>query len=101
MKIGNLEPKAPVASVGQERKAPAAGQAPAAGAGAAAGEASAKVQLSDTASMLVQDSTPEFDAEKVKRIAQAIRDGKYEINAEAIADKLIGNAQELLGKSSH
>jgi negative regulator of flagellin synthesis FlgM len=37
-----------------------------------------------------------FDTEKVKRIADAIRDGKYEIDANAIADKLIANAQELL-----
>ena len=35
---------------------------------------------------------------KVERIAQAIRDGKFSINAEVIADKLITNAEELLGR---
>ena len=40
-----------------------------------------------------------FDQAKVDRIAQAIRDGNYQINADAIADKLISNAQELLGKA--
>ena len=43
----------------------------------------------------------EAEAEKVARISQAIADGSFRINAEAIADKLIANAQELLGKSSH
>jgi len=34
----------------------------------------------------------------VDRIAQAIRDGQFKINPEAIADKLIQNAEELLGR---
>ena len=41
-----------------------------------------------------------FDADKVKRISEAIRDGKFSVNADAIADKLIANAQELLGAVS-
>ena len=41
---------------------------------------------------------PAFDTAKVERIAQAIRDGKFTVNAEAIADKLIVNAEELLGR---
>jgi negative regulator of flagellin synthesis FlgM len=40
-----------------------------------------------------------FDAAKVERIAQAIRDGQLKINAGAIADKLISNAQELLDRT--
>ena len=39
-----------------------------------------------------------FDGAKVERIAGAIRDGKFTVNAEAIADKLITNAEELLGR---
>ena len=62
-------------------------------------EASAKVELSSTAATLNQKAVnPEFDAEKVQKIAQAISDHSYKVNAEAIADKLIANAQELLGK---
>ena len=40
------------------------------------------------------NSTPR----RSRRIAQAIADGRFKVNAEAIADKLIANAQELLGK---
>ena len=64
--------------------------------------ASTHVALSDAAAMLsVGDNMPEFDTDKVSRVAQAIRDGKYKVNHEAIADKLITNAQELLGKVAH
>ena len=63
---------------------------------------SAQVQLSPAASALAaQGNTADFDAEKVSRIAQAIRDGKFEVNAEAIADKLIDNTRELIGPRSH
>jgi negative regulator of flagellin synthesis FlgM len=43
-------------------------------------------------------SDPTFDSAKVERIAGAIRDGKFTVNPEAIADKLIVNAEELLGR---
>lgn len=90
MKIGPLEPNAPAL--------PAAGERKAAAAPAGAAEASAQVQLSSTA-LGAGAADGSFDAAKVDRIAQAIRDGKFEVNAEAIADKLIANAQELLGKA--
>ena len=38
-----------------------------------------------------------FDAAKVQRIGDAIRNGQFKVNPDAIADKLIANAQELLG----
>lgn len=99
MKIGPLEPKVPVAPAGSDRAAAAPAQAHPA---TAAHEPSAQVALSPAASsLLVHDGNAEFDAEKVQRIAQAIRDGRYEVNAEAIADKLIANACELLDRSSH
>ena len=91
MKIGSVDSK-PVSTTPAERKpnaAPAAGKA----------EASAQVDLSAAASVLTeQGSDPAFDTAKVERIAQAIRDGKFTVNAEAIADKLIINAEELLGR---
>lgn len=91
MKIGPLESK-PVATPAAERKnAPAPAQTRA--------EPSAKVALSPAASSLAGASVdPTFDSAKVERIAQAIRDGKFTVNAEAIADKLIVNAEELLGR---
>jgi len=61
-------------------------------------EASAQVALSTAASLRAAgQADPTFDSAKVERIATAIRDGEFKINAEVIADKLIINAKELLG----
>ena len=92
MKIGPLDTKPAAAPVAGDRKAtaPAAGTTP---------EPSTQVELSSAATLRGTDAADgSFDAEKVERIAQAIRDGKFRVNPEAIADKLIANAQELLGK---
>ena len=63
-------------------------------------DSSTQVQLSPEATMLSNASAdPSFDSEKVERIAQAIRDGSFSINPGAIADKLLSNAQEVLGRS--
>ena len=91
MKIGHIENKAAATPAVTERKAAAT---PAAGAVA---EPSAKVELSTAVSQLASGESV-FDADKVKRVSDAIRDGKFVIDPEAIADKLISNAQELLGK---
>lgn len=98
MKIGSLNNATAADAITGERKA---ATAPRTSAGAKGTEASAQVQLSSTASLLTQGATdPTFDTAKVDRIAQAIRDGRFQVNAEAIADKLISNAQELLGSAS-
>ena len=95
MKIGHLENKPATPPVSERKPGTAATPAPGAGGGV---EASAKVALSPTVSQLAAGSTEGvFDAEKVQRISDAIRDGKFTVNADAIADKLIANAQELLG----
>ena len=102
MKIGNPAEKrnvVPADKTGTPAKATAEAAKQAAGAaGAAAADPSAKVELSNAASTLATGSTADFDAAKVERISQAISDGRYKVNAELIADKLIANAQELLGK---
>ena len=41
---------------------------------------------------------PHFDAAKVEAIKAAIRDGSLQVNAEAIADKLLASVAELLKK---
>ena len=91
MKIGPLESK-PVGTPATERKnQPAQPQPPT--------EPSAQVALSPAAKGLAGASADAaFDTAKVERIAQAIRDGKFTVNPEAIADKLIVNAEELLGR---
>jgi negative regulator of flagellin synthesis FlgM len=97
MKIGPLESKPNAVPVTGDRKAQGNPATPAGG----AAEPSTHVALSSTSALLGADPADgAFDAEKVKRIAQAIRDGKFEVNPEAIADKLIANAQDLLGKTS-
>ena len=95
MKIGHLENKSVTPTPGERKSGTAA--APAA-AGAKSAEPSAKVELSTTAAQLAAGGTEGvFDTQKVQRISDAIRDGKFRVNPEAIADKLIANAQEVLG----
>jgi negative regulator of flagellin synthesis FlgM len=100
MKIGQLDnsPK-PAAPASRQTPTPADSGAKTT---AAAPEAGTKVELSAAASALAaQGSSADFDADKVARIAQAIRDGKFEVNAEAIADKLIAHTRDLLTPRSH
>jgi negative regulator of flagellin synthesis FlgM len=94
MKIGPVDIHTAATPATSERKA-SSGPVPAA-------EPSARVELSSQAALSSPEaSRADFDSEKVERIAQAIRDGKFQINAEAIADQLIANAQDLLPKASH
>ena len=101
MKIGHPADK-PVAAGTPAAVDPAkAGQAQAAAAGpaAAAADPSATVALSSTASTLLSGgASAEFDADKVARISAQLAAGTFKVNPEAIADKLIANAQELLAK---
>lgn len=59
-------------------------------------QSSARVTLSPVAGEMAYGTEGAFDAEKVERVRQAIANGTYTINPEAIADKLIANARELL-----
>jgi negative regulator of flagellin synthesis FlgM len=99
MKIGNPADKRNVTAAGGAATATkGAGEAGAPKAQAAT-DPSAKVQLSNSATKLMSGTdTAEFDADKVARISKAIDDGSFKVNAEVIADKLIANAHELLGK---
>jgi negative regulator of flagellin synthesis FlgM len=61
-------------------------------------DGSTTVKISSAASELLGGTEGTFDAEKVARVRQSISDGSYKVNPEAIADKLISNAQDVLGK---
>jgi negative regulator of flagellin synthesis FlgM len=100
MKIGSFDNNGskPIVPAGGHAAAPATDK-PAGG--ATSPEASAKVALSPAAAVLVSEDNADFDTEKVARIAQAIRDGKFAVNAEAIADKLIAGTKELLAGPKH
>jgi negative regulator of flagellin synthesis FlgM len=90
-------------------KAPAGAESAAAGATAAAGaaakpQASAGVTVSLSASTTqalsgAGNSSDVFNAEKVETMKQAIANGTFQVNAEAIADKMLSNAAEMLGGS--
>ena len=95
MKLGPIDLKALGATPATTERKPAAGKA----ATTAAAPESAKVDLSSQAAMRASGDGS-FDQAKVDRVAQAIRNGTFQVNAGAIADKLIANAQELLGRVS-
>ena len=103
MKIGNSpeggSSPAKVAEQRPARKPEAAVTTEAARPAAPAPAASAQVAISNTAKLAASGAAGDdgsFDAAKVDRIAKAISEGKFTINANAIADKLVANAQELL-----
>lgn len=67
---------------------------------ASADKASAEGAIAKLSGQFGELKAPEapFDANKVAQIQQAIRDGKFEVNAEAVASKVIESARELLGQ---
>lgn len=65
-------------------------------------EPAADVRLSDLSTKLADlearlANTDAFDAKRIEQIKQAISDGRFKVNSEAVADKLIANVQEMLG----
>jgi negative regulator of flagellin synthesis FlgM len=103
MKIGNPADKTVALAQATGHTAAAdtakAQAAPAAAPGAAP-DPSAKVELSSSAAtLLAGGASADFDADKVARMSKAIESGTFKVNPEAIADKLIGNAQELISKT--
>ena len=63
-----------------------------------ASDAAAEVHLSELAAQLQSPGdTATFDASRVAEIKQAIAEGRFEIHSEAIADRVIASASELVG----
>lgn len=46
-----------------------------------------------------RSDTADVDVQKVASVKAAIKDGTFVVNAEAIADKLLSNAQEMLNRT--
>lgn len=69
----------------------------------AAQQSGAPVSLSNAARNLdaTSRSQGDFDADKVKAMRSAIQNGTFKINAGAIADKLLANAQEVLVRANY
>lgn len=61
-----------------------------------------RVQLSNLASRLnqleTQFGTSDIDAKKVEEVRNAIAEGRFKVNAEAVADRLLSSVAELLGR---
>jgi negative regulator of flagellin synthesis FlgM len=47
-----------------------------------------------------RSESADIDTQKVASVKAAIQDGTYVVNAEAIADQLLSNAQEMLDRSA-
>lgn len=61
------------------------------------------VSFSSSARALESQSrtNTDFDADRVKAMREAIANGSFRVNAEAIADKLLDNAQDFLVHARH
>lgn len=104
MKIGQHSDIANALSQSGSAKQQAKASAPVAQAAAQAATA-ANVGVPVTFSNAARGLDPasrnlgDFDAGKVKAVRAAIDNGTFSVDAEAIADKLLANAQEVLSRS--
>lgn len=61
-----------------------------------------RVQLSNLASRLnqleAQFGASDIDAKKVEEVRNAIAEGRFKVNADAVADKLLNSVAELLAR---
>jgi negative regulator of flagellin synthesis FlgM len=88
-----------------------AAERPTAGAEAAAAGAAPKPQPAAGVTVTLSSSTTQalsgaagassdvFNSDKVEAMKAAIADGSFKVNAEAIADKMLSNAAEMLSSS--
>lgn len=104
MKIGQtseLPGGLPPTGLAKQAKAPASAAEGATKDALVASSAGVPVTVSTAARALspATRSMADFDAGKVKSVRAAIEKGEFSVDAEAIADKLLSNAQEILSRS--
>jgi len=98
MKItNNLPAGKSVASTGPARTGAAGRQASGPVSGSAAAPTDAAARLNQ---LEAQYAPSDFSAAKVNEISSAIAAGRYQVNAGAVADKLIASTVALNGRSS-
>lgn len=88
-------------STARNRAAKPDGQAP----GSSGAGDSTSVRLGTTGSQLRElessiASAPAMDSQKVSEIKQAISEGRFQVNAEVVADRLIDTVQDLIAASA-
>ncbi|WP_295851848.1 flagellar biosynthesis anti-sigma factor FlgM [uncultured Xylophilus sp.] len=106
MKIGQnpeLPLKVPTPAAPRTGTAAASSSAPPPAAAAPAATQGTPVTVSNLARTLGQaalgNSSASFDTAKVAAVRTAIENGTYKVDAEAIADRLLSNAQQVLRKA--
>ncbi len=108
MKIGqNPEVPSAVSQATNAAQKPAQANLPAS-ASATANESNRSAGVAVTVSTLARalektDATQpgDIDTKKVEAVRTAIQDGTYTVNPEAIADKMLANAQEMLTRTTN
>ncbi|MBE7939178.1 MULTISPECIES: flagellar biosynthesis anti-sigma factor FlgM [Ramlibacter] len=93
MKIGSSIDLSPAA----DTQLRAGRSAPSTAAAAPVAGASDQVSVSAAGAQLGGLGSSDFDHAKVEQIRQAMREGRFHVNAGAIADRLIADATALLG----
>ena len=68
------------------------------------GSPGAQVQISNLSSRLAQiekelSTSDAFDTKKVESVKQAISEGRFKVNSDQVADKLIASVRDLLGST--
>ena len=103
MKIGHPNHAAPAAATPSGPSASKPGSGVSAGAAADTASPGVAVSVSAQARSLTasQRADADMDMDKVAAMTQAIQNGTFQVNPEAIADKLLANAQEMLHGRLH
>lgn len=107
MKISSTPDPASLASQASAAQKASQSAGPAAAATANATKAPRSAGVSVTVSTQVRgleeakrSDVADVDVRKVAAVRASIQDGSFKVNAEAIADKLLSNAQEVLSRTN-